>query len=568
MSFKSTTNPQFRSKLSEDIFNLKYRHDGAENWAELARTLVEDVCGPTANVNAPVLPKEQRDALYEAIRDLKFIPGGRYLYYAGRPVKFFNNCYLLKAEEDTREDWANLSWKSESCLITGGGIGVDYSVYRGEDQIIRRTGGKASGPIPKMMMINEIGRRVMQGGSRRSAIYASLSVDHNDVQKFLVAKDWHSMPVGNAKKEDGAPYTLFDAKQDDFNFPAPLDMTNISVNYNTDWLLNYYRTGDFGEVFLKNVEQALKTGEPGFSFNFFDKETETLRNACTEVTSSDDSDVCNLGSINLSRISSISEFADVVELATLFLLFGTLRAQLPYDKVYAVREKNRRLGLGLMGIHEWLIQRGYKYEVVPELHNWLSVYKGVSDDVSKRESERLGITTPVANRSIAPTGTIGMLAGTTTGIEPVYAVAYKRRYLTDGKRWKYQYAIDHAAQGLIDLYGTNPNSIESAIDLSGDYERRIKFQADVQDYVDMSISSTINLPAYGTERNNPDLVKPFASVLAKYASRLRGFTCYPDGARGGQPLTSVSYIEAVGQQGVEYEENDVCDITGGGYCGV
>lgn len=561
----------FRSKLSQDIFNYKYRHAGAESWETLCDTLVEKVMGGS-DEGTPQASKEDRDQLKKYMREMKFIPGGRYLYYANRPVRYYNNCYLLKAEEDTREDWAFLSWKSESCLITGGGIGIDYSVYRPEGSIIRRTGGVASGPIPKMQMVNEIGRRVMQGGARRSAIYASLNWKHEDIQKFLSAKDWHSMEVPGARKEDGSIYTLADAKLQSFDFPAPLDMTNISVNYDTEWLMKYLKSGTTGDVFLKNVEQALRTGEPGFSFNFFDKENETLRNACTEVTSADDSDVCNLGSINLSRIESIDELAGVVELGTKFLLYGTLRAELPYKRIYEVREKNRRLGLGLMGVHEWLIRRGYRYEVVPELHQWLSVYKGVSDNVSKTESKRLGISTPVANRAIAPTGTIGMLAGTTTGIEPVYAVSYKRRYLVEGKRWKYQYAVDSVAQELIHQ-GAKPESIESAIDLAVDYERRIKFQADVQDYVDMSISSTINLPAFGSKENNPDTVKPFAETLARYASRLRGFTCYPDGARGGQPLTSVSYGEAVERLGEEFDEhvegNDICNITGkGGSCGI
>ena len=78
---------------------------------------------------------------------MKFIPGGRYLYYAGRPFKALNNCFLLKAEVDSREDWAELSWKSESCLATGGGIGVDYSVYRPRNSPLKRTGGVASGPV-------------------------------------------------------------------------------------------------------------------------------------------------------------------------------------------------------------------------------------------------------------------------------------------------------------------------------------------------------------------------------------------------------------------------------------
>jgi ribonucleoside-diphosphate reductase alpha chain len=566
-SFKSNTNPMFRSRFSEDIFNLKYSHPGADTWEELAHTLVEDVCGDLRSGERDLITRGEKAQLKKYIRDLKFVPGGRYLYYAGRKNRYYNNCFLLKAEEDTREDWANLSWKSESCLMTGGGIGVDYSVYRQSGRILQGTGGVASGPIPKMQMINEIGRRVMQGGSRRSAIYASLNWDHGDVNDFLTSKDWDQMPVGNTG------LSLKQIKEQDFNFPAPLDMTNISVNYNTDWLLKYWETGDVGEVFKKNVRQALRTAEPGFSFNFFEDENDTLRNACTEVVSSDDSDVCNLGSINLGRIESVKEFSDIVELATKFLICGTLRADLPYAKVYETREKNRRLGLGIMGLHEWLIQRGSTYEVTPELHRWLSIYKGVSDKVSKEFADSLSVSRPVANRAIAPTGSIGILAGTTTGVEPLFAVAYKRRYLTNGTKWKYQYVVDSAAQELIDIYGADPENIESALDLADNYEQRIKFQADVQDYVDMSISSTINLPPWGSKLNNEDTVDKFADTLAKYAHRLRGFTCYPDGARGGQPLTVVPYKEAVDKLGTEFEEHvathDICDISQtGGSCGV
>lgn len=548
----------FRSAFSETIFNNKYRHPKAETWDELADTLVADVCAPFMNLG-------DMQQLAQYIADMKFIPGGRYLYYAGRPKKFFNNCYLLKAEEDTREDWAMLSWKAESCLMTGGGIGADYSVYRGEGSPLGDTGGVASGPIPKMEMTNEIGRRVMQGGSRRSAIYASLSAEHPDAEKFLFVKDWDKIPV------PGTDLSIADLKKRDFNWPAPLDMTNISLNYSDPWLDHYRNTGDVGHIFRTNVRQALRTAEPGFSFNFGDKAEETLRNACTEVTSADDSDVCNLGALNFSRIENINELRDVIRLATMFLICGTLRAKLPYDKIYQVREKNRRLGLGLMGVHEWLIQRGHRYEVVPELHDWLKEYRDVSDSVSAEFSDSLGISRPVANRAIAPTGTIGILAGTTTGIEPLFAVAYKRRYLKNGTDWHYQYVVDGTARELIDRYGANPDNIESAIDLATDFERRIAFQADVQDYVDMAISSTINLPAWGSEENNEDKVDDFAETLARYAHRLRGFTCYPDGARGGQPLTPVPYTEAIKHDGQEFVEqtHDICEIGGkGGTCGI
>ena len=567
MTFKSNMNPMFRSKFSEDIFNLKYAHTGCDTWEQLSRVLVEDVCGNLRAGEEALMRKEERKELQKYITDLKFVPGGRYIYYAGRDRRFYNNCFLLSAEEDTREDWANLSWKAESCLMTGGGIGVDYSVYRESGRSLGGSGGLASGPIPKMQMINSIGANVMQGGSRRSAMYASLNWKHNDIPSFLTAKNWGDMNVGSTG------FTFKDIKEQDFNFRAPLDMTNISVNYDTEWLMNYWKTGDVGEVFLKNVEQALTSAEPGFSFNFMENEKDTLRNACTEVTSADDSDVCNLGSVNLGRIDSLQELARVVELATKFLICGTLRAELPYAKVYKVREKNRRLGLGLMGMHEWLVKRGEKYEVTPTLHRWLSVYKGISDNISKEFSDELSISRPVANRAIAPTGSISILAGSSSGIEPIFAVAYKRRYLTGGTKWKYQYVVDSAAQELIDMYDADPDKIESALDLADDYERRIKFQADVQDYVDMSISSTINLPAWGSKFNNEDTVSDFANTLASYAHRLRGFTVYPDGCRGVQPLSVVPYSEAVDKLGTEFEEavetHDICEITNsGGVCGV
>ena len=137
------------------------------------------------------------------------------------------------------------------------------------------------------------------------------------METFLSSKNWYDMPVGSTG------FSVGQVKEQDFNFHAPLDMTNISVNYDTEWLLNYWKTGEVGDVFRTNVRQALRTAEPGFSFNFFDKENETLRNACTEVTSADDSDVCNLGSINLGRVDDLKEFTQIVELATKFLICGT-----------------------------------------------------------------------------------------------------------------------------------------------------------------------------------------------------------------------------------------------------
>lgn len=543
---------RFKNSFAANIFRNKYAQGPNDSWDALADRLVDDVCGTRNGTVQALMSDGDRRELTEHIKNMRFLPGGRYLYYAGRPYKAYNNCYLLRAEEDTREEWSNVTWRAMSCLMTGGGIGIDYSRLRPAGRPLSRTGGVASGPIPLMYAINEIGRNVMQGGSRRSAIYASLNWQHEDIPLFLRAKNWSD--------------TVREQKAKDFNFPAPLDMTNISVNYDDASLVSGLENNP---IFIENCKQAMMTGEPGFSFNFGKKQNETLRNACTEVTSEEDSDVCNLGSINMGAIHSLAQFQEVVQLASKFLVCGTLRADLPYEKVYKVREKNRRLGLGLMGIHEWLLQRGYGYNVVPELREWLSVYRSESEKAANEHCDRFYISRPCAYRAIAPTGTIGILAGTTTGIEPLFAVAYKRRYLTDGTKWKYEYVVDSTADQLIKEYGLNPDNIDTAYKLSHDFERRIKFQADIQDYVDMSISSTINLPAWGSKGNSSGDVQRFAETLAKYAPRLRGFTCYPDGSRGGQPLTEVSYNEAMSHKGVVFEENDICDISGkGGSCGV
>lgn len=547
---------RFKTDLGETIFRNKYAQGPSDTWDALVERLVEDVCGTRWGTQPKLMSDDDRKQLSIYIKEMKFLPGGRYLYYAGRPAKFYNNCYLLRAEEDTREEWSNVAWRAMSCLMTGGGIGIDYSRLRPAGKALSRTGGKSSGPLPLMHAIDNIGASVMQGGSRRSAIYASLNWKHEDIPLFLRAKNWKDMPIGNGM-------SVATAKENNFNYKAPLDMTNISVNFDDAWGFD-----PENEVFRETVKQAMQTGEPGFSFNFGAKENETLRNACTEVTSEDDSDVCNLGSVNMANVSSLTEFQDIVRLGSMFLVCGTIRAELPYEKVYQVRQKNRRLGLGLMGIHEWLIQRGSNYEVTPELHKWLRVYSDESERAAREHCDRFYLSHPVAYRAIAPTGTIGILAGTTTGIEPLFAVAYKRRFLTEGTKWKYKYVVDGAAERVIQE-GADPSKLESAADMAVNPEKRIKFQADVQDYVDMSISSTINMPVWDTEYNNEKLVKPFAATLAKYAHRLRGFTCYPDGSRGGQPITPVPYEEAVQHKGVTFDEVDICDITGkGGSCGV
>jgi len=255
---------RFKNDFSERIFKLKYAQGVNDTWDALSERLVSDVCGTRGGRDKALMSEQDREQLTDYIKRMLFIPGGRYLYYAGRPNSYYNNCFLLRGEEDTREEWAELIKRAASCLLTGGGIGIDYSRFRPAGKPLSRTGGISSGPIPLMQAINGIGAGIMQGGSRRSAIYASLNWLHEDIPDFLKIKNWSQQ--------------IKDLKANDFNFPATLDMTNISINYDDKWLYNADRANL--NTFVENCRQAMMTGEPGFSFNFGDKQNETLRNAC------------------------------------------------------------------------------------------------------------------------------------------------------------------------------------------------------------------------------------------------------------------------------------------------
>ena len=176
----------------------------------------------------------------------------------------------------------------------------------------------------------------------------------------------------------------------------------------------------------------------------------------------------------MAAFDTIGEWAEAIPLATAFLLCGSIVSKVPYDKVGEVRTKNRRLGLGLMGLAEWLAVRGYRYEPNEALAEWLKAYSK-SGEYAEYYADLLGVSYPVKTRAVAPAGTISIIAETTSGLEPIYTVAYKRRYQSDNQ-WKYQYVIDESAQRLIDK-GVNPDSIETSMDLARDPERRIQMQA-------------------------------------------------------------------------------------------
>lgn len=538
------------SPLARTVALQKYCHerpDGTkETWNDVARRVGRSVCG------AAPLSGAETAAVQAAVAARVVMPGGRYLAASGRPFHQVQNCFLLRAE-DTSTGWADLMFKSTAALMSGGGIGVDYSALRPKGAPLKTKGGVSSGPLALMHMVNEAGRYIRQGGERRSAIWAGLRWDHDDALDFLEAKTWT-----DAQRK---------AKEADPEFPLPLEGTNVSVILDRAFFEAYASGNGWARsIYRMAVESMLKTGEPGFSVDYANK-NESLRNACTEATSADDSDVCNLGSANMGRLRTLDEFVEALRACTTLLMAGTLYSDVPYPTVADVRDRNRRIGVGLMGMHDWMLQRGLEYGESPELTRWLNAYVEVTSETAERLARAWGIAVPVACRAIAPTGSIAIVGETTSGIEPIYSVAYKRRYRgTDGVL-QHQYVVDPTAKRLIDA-GVHPEAIEDAYHLAQTPERRVAFQAYVQTYVDQGISSTVNLPKWGSEHNSEATKDAFAEMLLGYLPKLRGITCFPDGSRGAQPLTSVRYETAMAHEGqVFIEQADVCERSGGGSCG-
>lgn len=253
--------------FSTNIMELRYswiKSNGTkETWEEIAERVVDNVFSVTNKI-----PKDIIEQTKQIIKQRKFIPGGRFLAQAGRPFHMTSNCFLLRAE-DSREGWGDLLNKSTIMLMSGGGIGVDYSALRPKGSALKSSGGTSSGAIPLMRTVNEVGRGVMAGGKRRSAIYASLRWSHGDVFDFLDAKNWRE----EVRK----------IKETDFDFPAPLDMTNISVILDEDFFDSYENPlsnlhSHAKEVYDKLVKRMVKTSEPGIQVDYHNK-NESLRNA-------------------------------------------------------------------------------------------------------------------------------------------------------------------------------------------------------------------------------------------------------------------------------------------------
>ncbi len=563
----------FHTNFAKSIYEARYKHPDDGSWHGTSARVIGSVMSAVKGRGVDIYDPAER--LLGLMDQKKFMPGGRYLYAAGRDLHQVNNCILLRPS-DSREGWADMSYHAEMSLMTGAGIGGWYGDLRPAGSLIRRTGGEASGPLGKMMMINDMGRYIMQGGARRAAIWAGLPWWHADVFDFITVKDYSD--------------EVKDLKAKDWTFPAPMDTTNISVSLDDAFFAFYedssawqipwhckaygFEAPDGGSwqawarrVYDTATQHMLKHGEPGFTIDRGDKADEVLRNACTEITSADDSDVCNLGSLVLPRFSTPEQFGSAVRDAVLFLTAGSVYSDVPYPEVAEVRDRNRRLGLGLIGVHEFLMRSGVRYgtdEAFEVLEPYMAEYARALEHAHDWQ-DRLGLSRSKGATAIAPNGTIGIVAESTPSADPLFSAAERREVKVANvhgpDRFQSHVVVDPVAKRLVEE-GVDADLIEDAYTLSYDPDRRLAQQAYLQRYVDHAISGTINLPRplEGSEASE------MADTLMGYLGELRGVTFYPDGARAGQPRTPVPLEWALDNEGVqEFTDDATC---AGGVCGV
>jgi ribonucleoside-diphosphate reductase alpha chain len=523
--------------IGQVIWNSKYRAYEGETF--------EEGCERVVSITDGYFTPDEQQRLFDYIYNQKFSPGGRVWYAAGKPKPQYANCALLGVD-DNAESWGTELNHAMLSLTKGMGIGFSMDKVRGKGERIYGLGGYASGTLSYVSMVNEIARHIIQGSSRRSACLASIHWKHKDVYDWVTAKNWN---------ED---YTRM--KSISVDYPAPFDIHNLSIRYDPEFLEAYHNEQHKDHkhakaVFDQHMYTQFSTGDPNIMYT---KDDQIYTNACSEVISNEQNEVCILGSINLANITDTKELAEVTALAAKFMLVTKWVNLYPYEAMAEVGTRTMRIGLGIMGMHNWLLERGYPYEWNNELEEWFKVYNYSGWQGAHSAVRDYGFNVPVALFAQAPTGSISRLfGGISGGIEPIFAAAYLWRY-QDGNERKEQITIDPYVLQLVQSGKINPyEPFTDALSLATPegFKHRVDMQANIQRYTDNAISSTINLPQWGTPGNDTSTLEYYKKVILEYMPYLRGLTIYAEGARSGQPLTKVSLIDALEDKGYEIDSS-------------
>ncbi len=510
-------------------------------------------------------PKESERAFYRMMAAVEFLPNSPTLFNAGTDLGQLSACFVLPVE-DSLDSIFNAVKNMALIEKSGGGVGFDFSRLRPKGDTVRSTKGVASGPVSFMHVFDAATEVIKAGGKRRGAMMGVLRVDHPDVVEFITSKR-ESRGLSN--------FNISVAVTEDF-----MQKLEEDGEY---WLINprneeKVRKLEAGYVWNLIVESAWKSGDPGAVFiDEINRQNPVSKIGRIEATNPCGEqpllpyESCNLGSVNLSRMVEKGEInwtklRQTVRKAVHFLDNVIETNKFPLKKIEEMTRANRKIGLGVMGFADMLIKLRRPYGSQESLKIAEKVMKFVTGESRKKSAElgeergsfpnfgqsiwkdKFSAMRNATTTTIAPTGSISIIAGCSSGIEPLFAISFMRNVLEGARLFETNPLFEVAAKerefysaklleqtaktGSLQRIKGVPEDVKrvfvTALDIEPEWH--VKIQAAFQKHTDNAVSKTVNLP---NDASVEDVEKVFRLA---YRLGCKGITIYRYGSRPEQVL--------------------------------
>jgi ribonucleoside-diphosphate reductase alpha chain len=583
------------SPIAQRVLHERYLRrdpDGrvVETPEEMFLRVARRVAAAEARYGGPEVVARQTAAFHEALRSLKFLPNTPTLMNAGLPRGQLAACFVIPVHDDMR---SILEGVRDMALIhqTGGGTGFSFTHLRPRGDQVRSTGRVASGPVGFMRIFDTATEVVKQGGRRRGANMGILKVDHPDILEFI-----------QAKSEPGrfSNFNLSVAVSDDFMARVERDEDYPLINPRTQKEVSRLRAK---EVFELICLCSLETGDPGLIFlDAIERDNPTPEVGKLESTNPCGEqpllayESCNLGSINLAQLVKggdldWEELDRLTDLGITFLDDVIDQSHYPLPQITEITHANRKVGLGVMGLADLFIRLGVAYDSPEALGLGEKIMARIQLRAVARSEALAQERGPFPNfqrsryfkegkkprrnatvTTVAPTGTISIIAMTSSGIEPLFAVAYRRRAL-EGEEFEVVHPLfleklrelDLKAEdwgsrlltaGRVRPFKELPEELRrlfpTTFEVSVDYQ--VRMQAAFQRHVENAVSKTINLAPDATLA---DISEAFRLA---YKLGLKGITVYRYGSKPGQVLSLPPEARAITLSHEFAEECRLCSV--------
>jgi ribonucleoside-diphosphate reductase alpha chain len=549
---------------------LKARYllrDEQENIVETPENLFARVAKVIAKVDAEYGDDalEAEKTFYEMMAKLEFLPNTPTLFNAGTPMGQLSACFVLPVEDSLDSIFSTVK---NMALIeqTGGGVGFNFSRLRPRNDIVRSTKGVASGPVSFMRIFDTATEVIKAGGKRRGAMMAILRVDHPDVVEFITAKQ-NPMMLRN--------FNVSVAVTDEFLKALETDDTYWLVNPRSNEKVKQLRAS---EVWRLLVHSAWASGDPGVVFiDEINRHNPTPKLGEIESTNPCGEqpllpyESCNLGSINLSKMVSDNKLnwdklQETVQHAVHFLDNVVDANVYPIKETGDITRANRKVGLGVMGFADMLIMLGIPYDSEDALKLGEQVMAFIEEKAHKKDAEIAAKRGSFPNfrgsiydgkysafrnatvTTVAPTGTISIIAGCSSGIEPLFAISFMRNVLNGARLFETNPLFEemakqrgfYSAELLEEIARTGsvkkakgvPDEVKrlfvTALDIAPVWH--IRMQAAFQKSTDNAVSKTVNLP----NESKDDAVREVYELAWKLGCK--GVTVFRYGSKPEQVL--------------------------------